>query len=279
MRTVVALASPFGEESLNEIPLPHAPLVLVLSQVKFPEIASVTRRDFIGPFQEAIRADYPVLREEHGVALTVGPKGVEQTAGEQIWRFHSADGVWRVSLAPTFIAIETDDYTSRTDFFQRFAQVMGACAEHISPAFWERLGVRYIDRVEGDDALSQLATLVRPEVLGIAGEHMRDELNLMLTQAQFAVPVEPHEVQLVARTGVMPPGAAFDPTLPATEARTWTLDLDVSINGRVAFDAADLVERGHDLASRAYRFFRWAVTEDFLRFFGASESDLKEEAA
>lgn len=279
MRTV-PLASPFGEETLREISLPDAPLVRVLCQVKFPEIASVTRRDFIGPFQEAIRSDYPVLREERGVAINIGPEGVvAQSAGEQIWRFHSADAEWRVSLAPTFLAIETDAYTSRTDFFERFDLVVRACAEHIAPAFWERLGVRYIDRVEGEEALSQLATLVKAEVLGIAGQPVEDKLNMLLSQAMFSLPGDPDNIQLLARTGVMPPGATFDPTLPEAEGRSWTLDLDVSISGQNPFDAADLLERGHDLAARAYRFFRWAVTDDFLRFFGASDDDLKEEAA
>lgn len=276
MRTVPVLASPFGDESLREIPLPDAPLVRVLAQVKFPEIASVTRRDFIGPFQEAIRTDYPILREERGVALTIGPEGVAQTAGEQVWRFHSADGQWRVSLAPTFLAIETDAYTSRSDFFDRFAQVVGATADHLSPAFWERLGVRYIDRVEGDEVLAKLPALVRPEVLGIAADHVEENLQMLLSQAQFALP---DDVQLVARTGVMPADTTFDPTLPGAEGRTWTLDLDVSITTQAPFDQEVLVEQGRELAARAYRFFRWAVTEEFLRFFGASDEDIKAEAA
>jgi uncharacterized protein (TIGR04255 family) len=276
MRNVMPLTSPFGAEPLREIPLPHAPLVRVLAQVKFPEIASVTRRDFIGPFQEAIRSDYPVLREERGVMLTIGPEGVAQTAGEHIWRFHSADGLWRVSAAPTFMAIETDGYESRADFFDRFDQVVRAAAEHFKPVFWERLGVRYVDRIEGDEMLGQLGRLVKPEVLGL-GTASTAELQTLLTQSQFGLA---DDVQLVARTGIMPPGATLDPTIAAAVGRSWTLDIDVSITTQSAdFDPETLRAKGEDLASRAYRFFRWSVTDDFLLLFGATEDDIKEVAA
>ena len=38
-----------------EVPLNHAPLVRVIAQLRFPEILSVEQRDFVAPFQEAIR--------------------------------------------------------------------------------------------------------------------------------------------------------------------------------------------------------------------------------
>ncbi|MGD8207441.1 MAG: TIGR04255 family protein, partial [Thiohalocapsa sp.] len=47
-----------------EVPLSDAPLVRVIAQVRFPLVASVEKGDFIAPFQEAIRAEYPVLRPE-----------------------------------------------------------------------------------------------------------------------------------------------------------------------------------------------------------------------
>src|SRR5207244_2944544 len=187
MRSVPALATPFGDEPLREIPLPEAPLVRVVAQLRFPEIASVVKRDFIGAFQEAIREGYPILREERGVAVVLGPEGVAQQSTEQIWRFHSADGSWRVSLAPTFVALETDDYGSRDDFLARFQTVIDATADHLGPEFWERLGVRYVDRVEDPDALERLSELVRADVLGFAADHdlVATSLDAALAQAQF----------------------------------------------------------------------------------------------
>ena len=273
MRSVAPIASPFGDEPLTEIALPDAPLIRVVSQVRFPQIASIEKREFVGNFQEAIRADYPILREEHGVALMVGPNGVSEQAGDRIWRFHSADGIWRVSLAPTFVALETDKYESRLDFFERFAAVMDAVGETVRPGLWERIGVRYVDRIADDATLERLPSLVRPEVLGLAADHTGDDrLNTFVGQAQFAV--DP-QTQLLTRTAILPPGASLDPSIASTETRSWTLDLDMSQHGQFDFDPSDLTDRGRDLAGRVYRFFRWAVTADLLRAFGASEDDLR----
>jgi hypothetical protein len=38
-----------------EVPLTDPPLVRVIAQVRFPLIASVEKREFIAPFQEAFR--------------------------------------------------------------------------------------------------------------------------------------------------------------------------------------------------------------------------------
>jgi uncharacterized protein (TIGR04255 family) len=278
MRTVPALATPFGDEHLREIPLPDAPLVRVVAQLRFAEIASVVKREFIGAFQEAIREGYPILREERGLALVVGPEGVAQQSTEQIWRFHSADGQWRVSLAPTFVALETDRYGSRGDFLGRFETVISATATYLAPDFWDRLGVRYVDRIERPDALERLPELIRPEVLGFAADSqlVAASLETSLTQAQFAVA---QDRQLVTRTGILPGGAVLDPSIPAASSRSWMLDIDMAIAGQFAFDAADVMSRSRELAAGVYRFFRWSVTADFLRVFGASEADLAEEGA
>jgi len=274
MRNVPALPSPFGDEPVVEIALPNAPLVRVVSQVRFPQIASIDKREFVGDFQEAIRGDYPILREEHAVGLMLGPNGVTEQVGERIWRFHSADGLWRVSLAPTFVALETDRYESRPDFFERFESVMEAVSETMAPVLWERLGVRYVDRLDDPADLSRLPTLVKAEVLGLAANHTSDDrLQSFVGQAQFALD---DETQLLARTAILPPGGFLDPSIPPADARSWTLDIDISQNGQFAFDVPDLSARGRDLAARIYRFFRWAVTTDLLRAFGASEDDLRQ---
>jgi uncharacterized protein (TIGR04255 family) len=274
MRSVFTLPSPFGDEPLTEIPLPDAPLVRVVAQVRFPQIASIEKREFVADFQEAIRDDYPILREERGIALVIGPNGVSQESGERIWRFHSADGYWRVSLAPTYVALETDKYTSRDDFFGRFEVVMEATTDTIAPAFWERLGVRYVDRLDNQADLQRLPDLVRGEVLGLASGYTGDgPLHTFVGQGQFALD---DDVQLLARTAILAPGTSLDPSIPAPETRSWTLDLDIAVTGQFEFDTTRISERSREFAAHVYRFFRWSVSTDLLRIFGASEDDLRE---
>jgi uncharacterized protein (TIGR04255 family) len=273
MRSVPAPLSPFGDEPLAEVPLPDAPLVRVVSQVRFPQLASIEKREFVGDFQEVLRSDYPILREEHGVAMVFGPGGISEQTGERIWRFHNTDGTWRVSLAPTFVALETDKYVSRDDFFTRFQIVVDATAETVAPSLWERLGVRYVDRLDHPEHLDRLPDLVRPDVLGLAADHTSDDrLQTFVGHGQFALA---DDRLLLARTAILPAGALLDPSIPPAEARSWTLDLDMANIGQFDFDPDDLVARGRDLAAGVYRYFRWSVTTEFLRTFGASADDLR----
>ncbi|HOU92491.1 MAG TPA: TIGR04255 family protein, partial [Polyangiaceae bacterium] len=75
-----------------EVPLPDAPLVRVIGQVRFPPVLSLEKREFIAPFQEAIRSTYPVLRPEQTQGIVLGPQGVAPGPKQIAWRFSDVDG-------------------------------------------------------------------------------------------------------------------------------------------------------------------------------------------
>src|SRR5262249_53345171 len=102
-----------------EVPLANAPLVRVIAQVRFPLVVAVEQREFIAPFQEAVRAKYPVLRQEQTQGVLLSPAGVASVPAQTAWRFSDIEGHWRVSLTPDFLALETTSYTSRSDFLSR----------------------------------------------------------------------------------------------------------------------------------------------------------------
>ena len=58
--------NPFAGPEPQEVYLPEAPLVKVLCQIRFPTIASIDKKEFIAPFQEAIRHNYPKLLDIDG---------------------------------------------------------------------------------------------------------------------------------------------------------------------------------------------------------------------
>ena len=184
-----------------EIPLPNAPLVRVIAQVRFPPVLSIEKRDFVASFQEAIRARYPILRAEQTQGLVVGPQGAAPLSPQIIWRFSDVEERWRVSLAPDFAAIETTAYRSRKDFFARFTSLVQALAEQVSPKIVDRIGIRYIDRVTGE-AVRDLGQLVRPEVLGVAATAAAEYARYTLSESVFAVPEL--SAQLLARWGCCP---------------------------------------------------------------------------
>jgi uncharacterized protein (TIGR04255 family) len=257
--------NPLVAPAPKEIPLEYAPLVRVLTQLRFPKIASIARDDFIGPFQEAIREEYPVLRPEEGHDIFVGPEGV-QSRTSKVWRFYNLDETWRVSLSPDFLALETVRYTSRDDFIGRFHRLLVALRDHINPQTIDRLGVRYIDRIHGDNC-GQLNSLVRSEVAGILATELGAFAQQTINESVFRVPDEPWT--MLARWGKLPAGATIDPNaLEAIGSESWILDLDVFHQQSRPMDVEHLTTQTRQFAERIYTFFRWAITEEFLVRYG-----------
>lgn len=258
------IEDPFTESSPDEVPLANAPLVRVIAQVRFPEILAIEQRDFVAPFQEAIRATYPVLRQEQIPAVQLGPGNAMQVKPQTAWRFGDADSNWRVSLTPQFLALETTKYTSRSDFFSRLHDIVTPLGDHIEPSLVDRLGVRYIDRITGA-AIDDIKTLVRPEVRGIAGASIARHAAHFLTETMFNFA----NGRTVARWGQLPAGATTDPaTIEPVQENSWILDIDMSSAASFPFAVDQVVGLGKKYAEQAYLFFRWAVTAEFLRRYG-----------
>jgi uncharacterized protein (TIGR04255 family) len=241
-----------------------APLVRVIAQLRFPEILSIEQGNFVAPFQEAIRSKYPVLREEQTQGILLGPGAVAPAKPQIAWRFADTNAHWRVSLTPDFLALETTRYVSRSDFFGRLKAVAQALNERLQPAQLDRVGVRYINRITGD-AVDDIAKLVRPEVRGITGTIAATHADQAISASLFAV----KDDRVVARWGLLPPGATVDPAAiePAME-KSWILDLDMFSEAPMPFVVDQVVEQAQRYAERIYTIFRWAVTDAFLVRYG-----------
>lgn len=257
--------APFAGPAPAEIPLPNAPLIRVIAALRFPKIVSIEKPSFIGPFQEALRAAYPVLRQEALRTVIIGPEGPSAGHEETVWRFTDVAGVWRLSLAPEFVALETKIYHSRQDLLDRLGDVLGALEAHIQPATVDRFGLRYVDRVVGDP-LRDLPKLVRPEFLGFAALPLGAKVAHATAEALF----ELGKANLLARWVRLPANATYDPAgVEPVAEDSWVLDLDMFAGGgQQPFRADELVGTAEAFAIQLYKFFRWAVTDDFLRQYG-----------
>lgn len=268
-RQVVTMAmqdSPLTAALIEEVPLPNAPLVSVLSQVKFPLIASIGRQEFIAPFQEAIRDEYPLLRREASQSLTVKADGTVETSTASLWRFSDSESVWRVTLATDFVSVETSRYTDRNDFLRRLRTIVEALAETVKPKHVDRLGVRYIDRVVVSGP-SEISELVRPEVAGVLCTPLANDAHVALAESLFRLPEG--KGTLMGRWGLLPKGMTVDPVaLGSVDVPSWVLDIDASLEMTRPLVVDELMEEARYFAERIYVLFRWAVSDNFLRRFG-----------
>lgn len=263
---------PFPADHVEEVFLPEAPLVAVVAQVRFPAIASIARQEFLGPFQEEIRGDYPLLHPLQEVNFVVGPEGL--TVGNEagtVWRFRDRTDSWSVSLAPSFIALESRAYVDRPDFVRRFHAVLRALGKTIAPTAIERFGLRYVDRIVLDDAsgTSAIAELIRPEVGGVSTTEPGPAARLVHTFTDTQYDLD--GASLHARWGLIPERFQLDPFHGEPVAHpSWLLDLDMFTTGLEDFDVDGLSRRANDYADHIYSFFRWVVEDELLRRCGGA---------
>jgi uncharacterized protein (TIGR04255 family) len=252
----------------KEVPLKKAPLIRVIAQLRFPPILSIEKKDFVGSFQEAIRASYPILQPEQTQSFAVSSQGLVPIAPQVTWRFldkiDSWD--WRVSLASDFVTLETTAYLSRRDFLERLKNILVALDQSFKPASVERFGLRYIDRIIGQN-FQDISSLVKPEMAGMMAVDFREHIHQTINESWFMVPGGGK--QMVARWGAIPAGATFDPgAIEAVAEPSWILDLDMSVSENRDFRVEELMSEAQHFAERIYTFFRWAVKDDFLQRYG-----------
>jgi uncharacterized protein (TIGR04255 family) len=239
--------------------------VQVIAQVRFPPILSLGRQESVAPFQEAIRGRYPILRQESiPEQVLIGANGPVLQPSTTLWQFHDKRSVWRISLSTNSISLQVSKYSSREDFFERLQHLLDALVKVVDPveAGYERFGIRYINRVCLPE-LGQLARMIQPEVLGVVNAEFGPELSIC--ESGFAV----DDAKLRTRWGLLPPHATTDPTsIQEIEDPSWILDLDMFVENQPEFETSAIVERGQRFAETIYKFFRWCVTDEFLRMYG-----------
>ena len=163
------------------------------------------------------------------------------------------------------MALETTAYSSRRDFLERLEHLLIAFEQSFNPQIIERFGLRYIDRLIGQD-LQDISSLVKPEIAGLMTAEFIEDIHQTVNESLFVIPNGGEEI--IARWGLMPGGVTFTPDIEPVAESSWILDIDMSLSKNREFSIKELMSEGRCFAERIYTFFRWAVKDDFLRRFG-----------
>lgn len=264
--------NPLRDPAPARVPLPNAPLIRVIAQVRFQPHAAFDVPDQIASFVSAVKARYPV--ELHQVqqkfVVLPGEAQAQLVESSNVWRFAqqpNGNG-WQVSLSREFVALETTTYSSRDDFMNRLTELLALVHNMASRLMISRVGVRYIDQVQGAE-YAQLAKLAYPDVAGIPVLDADEDLVAFGSDAVFNMPDGAGQARL--RTAKLPAGQTIDAAaIPPIPRPSWVLDVDTFGPG-VGF--ADIRTQANVVLAYsdvAYRLFRWAVTDDFLSVYGGT---------
>ncbi|WP_227984529.1 TIGR04255 family protein [Nocardia spumae] len=267
---VDVVESPFGSEPVQEVSLDNPPLAQVLVQVRFSQAAQLwdAHDETVRAIVTALRSDYPIFNKQNETSLKIGPAGVAPVQEETtLWQLHSPNKDTMVSFSTTFFALATSNYVSRTKFLERLTSAWQDFSTIVNPIYPERIGVRYINRIADPEKIDRIAKLVRSEMVGEITTEIGDVTRQhSIAQASYELG-EGESFQ--ARWGLLPPGAAFEASVPPASTQSWILDLDAAVQTNSGpLTTEDLEQQVRHLTQRTYRYFRWTVKDDFLAEYG-----------
>lgn len=230
--------------------LPNPPIELIIAQVRFPTLAALFSNDGYVPFAEAIAGEFPSAEPVRRVEYELSPSGIAEKAQNPVWKFDDLDGQTTLTLTPTFLALETKQYQSFSQFRDTFISSCDKLASCHTVRYRTRLGLRYVDRVTREKYANlpvDWITLINSPALPLSA------------QAGGL----PHQSELETRFQVSDClGLTYRSTMSlegfgTTESTDFTLDLD-------AFDPtkaeiASLADRLDDLKELSHNAFWWTL--------------------
>ena len=166
-------------ETIKRVKYRNCPLVEVVFQLNFPTILAIDASDPV-KFQEEIRGEFPIynvqIQQSSEMMINVDNSNPNPIFRHQMNRknhiFASKDEKWRITLSNNMIAISTLEYTQWEDMKSRFEGPMNAFISAYKPAFFERIGMRYIDVIVKEKLGLQgkeWKELLKPHLCGIMG--------------------------------------------------------------------------------------------------------------
>jgi len=252
------------EGDVVETPLPSAPLVKALCQVRFPRMPEP--RDAANAALRSLRLIYPVIREKKETVVALSPEGPVAMPGEStLWTASDISNSWQVTLSDQFFALETSKYISRSDFVDRLRAVIDIVVENFEVPIFDRIGVRYINRIVDSSSLAELTELVKPVALGaLVLPQGPAKVVHSISDSVFV----DDEASIHARWGWLPANAGIDPTIDPPDTEHWLLDIDVSSRTEGKFDPDVMSKSAEIFASKAHRLFSWLITERYVAKYG-----------
>lgn len=265
--------------------LNRAPLVQALGQVRFPLISRLGSLDGIRPLQDRLEATFPFMERQDlaGVSIQVGleapPPEVETTT---MWQLSNDEGTL-LSVGPGIATLSAGrEYEGVEWFSGLFRQLLDGLEESYEIRRCDRLGVRYLNTVEGLPGEHRAwRRMFRPELTGwMAADALKEGTRIENSISQtslIAPPVDefadaPGDVRGVIRSGLVQENTVLPGIPPITvENECFLFDVDLFQQVQQPFRSEDLVSQFLALHAQIDGFFRWSLTEEGTTLFELEE--------
>lgn len=194
------------------------------------------------------------------VAIGQGPPSEVQpaTAPEPGWRL--TRGPWSVTATVDALTIETSAYTDWPDLRRVLDIALGTLVRKAPPKSEQRLGLRYVDRIERKDVVhpSGWAPWIESWALGAAAH---EGLGEAVLSSQQQVDFDAgHGLRTTLRSAIF--------SDPARRGRAiCQLDFDSYRVGYRPFDRADVLTAADKLWRLSLKMFQAAITKDLYEEF------------
>jgi uncharacterized protein (TIGR04255 family) len=243
--------------------LARSPLELVVCQIRHERrlvvgegMTALAVHDALGGAGGAYPAVDEVTGGELNVQVGLGAPSVRETKTSG-WRFASEDGTWVITLMPDNFSLETSAYTTwDDDYFPRLGALIDAVATHVEPTFEQRIGLRYVDRIDqlGLTDLQAWRPYLRPEILGLV---LHPQIGPGVTAYQQYLVVELHDGATA--------GLRHGPVVEAgRETVDYQLDYDIFRQGGRPFNAATIKAAAAQFNIYALQLFQATVSDELL---------------
>ncbi len=239
------------------------PLERVICQLRYPPILRI-EAEIPANFQDRIRAEFPNYSETSEIKLELPPaiqgaippelaSQMFQSTGSKNYEFSSEDGLWKINLTRTFIALTTSKYERWEHFRDKLELPLQALVEFYAPSHFSRVGLRYVDVIKR--SILNLRgvdwrELLQPYVLGIsASNEVGSQVKAFEIRHDVGLSDGESIVRIIMRLA----------ETPDTGEPCYVIDSDFYNTSKIQIpDAKDKLDF---LSARGTRLFQWCITE------------------
>jgi uncharacterized protein (TIGR04255 family) len=250
---------PFTDDGDLSVRLTETPLALVLCQVRWPQFASLQTDDQLrelAPIISQSMPDYPLVSESRTINYLITPEGMTHTEAGSVCQWVSLDEAWHISLSRQFLSLYTTQYNTYGDMDLRLRATLKTLRETVGVRLINRVGVRYVNRLSSEEDMTNLKSILKPELLGYSALEL-PYLQSSTNQATYHV----DDAVLQVRSGFLQPNQTVDPAIESLPNQSWVLDLDASQEVRQVLDVDAVAQLASRMSDLAYDYFKAVAAE------------------